>query len=316
MNAPTTTTSIAWATLDLPEGGQVVLEALRSGSGRPRTVVLTTLHGDEVTPLYVLEHLLGSSLLEGMPGTLDVVPIVNWPGVLTGSRNFCFSRENLNRLFTGKPGVEGGCSVVRPLEHFLDGADLVLDLHNWDGPTAIVGIYYDSSDEVCNRASRAALAAFACDYVWMPALDSDFDGTFGAWMAGRKAAYAAIELPPPWLVGTDELVLFAERLAGVLMRRPSPHPDPPTGGRHAVTASAAGLLSPLVSPGMHVDCGLPLAHILSASSLRIRASIYSPVGGILLHLSPRRFVHKGECIGYIGYGTATRPLFIPAHNHA
>lgn len=96
----------------------------------PVIFVSAGVHGDEVIGIEIVRRLLKSPALQGLRGTLIVVPIVNSFGFINRSR-YLPDRRDLNRSF---PGNEGGSLAARLAHLFLNEivsrADVGIDLHS------------------------------------------------------------------------------------------------------------------------------------------------------------------------------------------
>lgn len=96
----------------------------------PVVFVSAGIHGDEVIGIEIVRRLLKSPNLNGMKGTLIVVPIVNSFGFINKSR-YLPDRRDLNRSF---PGNEGGSLAARLAHLFITEivarSDLGIDLHS------------------------------------------------------------------------------------------------------------------------------------------------------------------------------------------
>lgn len=92
--------------------------------------VSAAIHGDEVIGVEIARRLLRSPQLDGIAGTLLVVPIVNTFGFLNHSR-YLPDRRDLNRSF---PGSEKGSLASRLAHLFMQEvvarSDLGIDLHS------------------------------------------------------------------------------------------------------------------------------------------------------------------------------------------
>ncbi len=104
-----------------------VIHGARSG---PAVFVSAAVHGDEVIGVEICRRLLTNKLLNGLRGTLLVVPIVNAFGFLNHSR-YLPDRRDLNRSFPGSPG---GSLAARLAHLFLtevvERCELGIDLHS------------------------------------------------------------------------------------------------------------------------------------------------------------------------------------------
>ncbi|MCF2869732.1 succinylglutamate desuccinylase/aspartoacylase family protein [Octadecabacter sp. G9-8] len=96
----------------------------------PTVFVSAAVHGDEVMGVEIVRRFLQSDLLNGLRGTLMVVPIVNAFGFHNRSR-YLPDRRDLNRSF---PGSSQGSLASRLAGIFLDQVvkrcDLGIDLHS------------------------------------------------------------------------------------------------------------------------------------------------------------------------------------------
>jgi len=96
----------------------------------PCLFVSAAIHGDEVIGVEIARRLLRLPLLDGLRGTLLVVPIVNTFGFLNQSR-YLPDRRDLNRSF---PGSESGSMAGRLAHLFMRevvaNADFGIDLHS------------------------------------------------------------------------------------------------------------------------------------------------------------------------------------------
>ncbi|HIE37370.1 TPA: hypothetical protein EYP83_04295 [Candidatus Geothermarchaeota archaeon] len=113
------------------DGSEVSIPMISYGDSGKRVLIVTPLHGNEVTPIYliwrVMEYIESSDALKG---SLDIVLGVNFYGLLFNMRVDPLSGRDINRSFPG--GDEYGSSghiakSIYELAH--KGYDLVLDIH-------------------------------------------------------------------------------------------------------------------------------------------------------------------------------------------
>ena len=104
-----------------------VIHGRRDG---PVLFVSAAIHGDEIIGVEIARRLLRSATIEGLRGTLVVVPIVNTFGFLNHSR-YLPDRRDLNRCFPGGPS---GSLAARLADIFMreivDRSDFGIDLHS------------------------------------------------------------------------------------------------------------------------------------------------------------------------------------------
>lgn len=104
-----------------------VIHGRRDG---PVLFVSAAIHGDEVIGVEIARRLLRSATIDGLRGTLLVVPIVNTFGFLNHSR-YMPDRRDLNRCF---PGGRSGSLAARLADLFMreivGRSDFGIDLHS------------------------------------------------------------------------------------------------------------------------------------------------------------------------------------------
>ena len=109
----------------------IPLAVLNAGAGTGPTVLLTGgNHGDEYEGPVALMKLMQRLPSMKIHGRLIVIPGLNFPAFINGSRTSPIDRGNLNRLF---PGVRNG-QPTEMIAHYVETellprADIVIDLH-------------------------------------------------------------------------------------------------------------------------------------------------------------------------------------------
>lgn len=113
------------------DGSEISIPLVSYGSGGKKVLIVTPLHGNEITSIYLLwrlmEYIESGDLLKG---SLDILMGVNYFGLLFNRRVDPLSGMDLNRSFPG--GDEYGSSghIARVVyELARKGYDFVIDLH-------------------------------------------------------------------------------------------------------------------------------------------------------------------------------------------
>lgn len=111
--------------------GQLQLGVGSVGSGGPVALVTAGIHGDEGPwGAWAIRQLLEMTSPDELLGTLRVVPVANPLAMESDTRNATIDQLDLNRTF---PGSATGSYTERVaaalVQHALDGADVVIDLH-------------------------------------------------------------------------------------------------------------------------------------------------------------------------------------------
>ncbi|MEM7569890.1 MAG: succinylglutamate desuccinylase/aspartoacylase family protein [Pseudomonadota bacterium] len=130
----------------MPTGQEwlVPVVVIRGAQEGPKFLVTAGVHGDELNGIGVAHKLIDTITPSGLTGTLTIVPGVNVPGLLAGTRNYPFVNgtgggTNLNREMPGDsasndPGVRYAAAVWRGI---IEGnADFAIDLHTQSTGTA------------------------------------------------------------------------------------------------------------------------------------------------------------------------------------
>ena len=157
LRVPVSTNSSAYGTVPIP------ITVVKRGQG-PTVLITGGVHGDEYEgPIALLK--LARRLTPGMVrGRVILVPALNLPAALAGTRLSPLDGLNLNRVFPGEPNG----SITSMIAHYVSTvlipmADIVVDLHSGGMtleylPTILM---HELEDQDWNRRTRAAMLAFA-----------------------------------------------------------------------------------------------------------------------------------------------------------
>ena len=148
----------AWGSILIP------ISVIKNGDG-PCALFTGANHGDEYEGPLALTALAQSLRPEKITGTVIVIPFMNHPAFLAGTRVSPLDHVNLNRAFPGQPD---GTPTQRIADYFqrnlLPLADLVLDFHSGGKtldflPFAASHILENTAQESRCRAARDAFNA-------------------------------------------------------------------------------------------------------------------------------------------------------------
>ena len=137
--------------------------SIRNGDG-PTMVFTGGNHGDETEGPIALLELVRDLQPAQVSGRVIVIPALNYPAVMGGTRVSPIDGVNMNRAF---PGRRDG-SVTQMIAHFvqhriLPGCDALFDIHS-GGKTMMFSpfaCYHRLDDEVLTQRAREAVAAIA-----------------------------------------------------------------------------------------------------------------------------------------------------------
>jgi predicted deacylase len=165
-----------------------VIEGSNSG---PHLLITGGVHGDEFEPMAAIRRLMKAVSPKELSGRLTLVPVVNEPAFLRGSRT---AEDGLDLARTC-PGRSDGSTTERiahALTQLIHTADYFIDLHT--GGTALslvplVGYMLHSNAEVLEKQRRMA-RAFNLPIVWGTTAKLEGRSTSAARDANVPAIYA------------------------------------------------------------------------------------------------------------------------------
>jgi uncharacterized protein len=103
--------------------------SLRNGEG-PTVLLIAGTHGDEYEGQIVLRRLLAHLKPEDVRGSLLILPSVNMPAVMAGTRTSPIDGGNLNRLYGARESNVTGALATFIEDVLLARADYAIDLHS------------------------------------------------------------------------------------------------------------------------------------------------------------------------------------------
>jgi N-alpha-acetyl-L-2,4-diaminobutyrate deacetylase len=148
----------AWGSVMIP------ITVVRNGEG-PTALLTGGNHGDEYEGPIALFDLARSLKAADIAGRVIIVPAMNYPAFLAGTRTSPIDKGNLNRSFPGRPN---GSVTEKIADYFqrelLPLADIVLDFHSGGRtldflPFAAAHILPDKAQEARCLAAVAAFGA-------------------------------------------------------------------------------------------------------------------------------------------------------------
>ena len=117
------------------------------GSGSPKTLIISGVHGNERTGQIIIDRLLKN--LPTFSGTLTILPVANPTGFTNNTRVESVSGLDLNRNFFDS-GDGPGNQIIKAILHLVRRQDFIFDLHNFktDGLVQVVSNHIGASDTV------------------------------------------------------------------------------------------------------------------------------------------------------------------------
>lgn len=255
----------AWGSLMIP------ITVVRNGDG-PTALLTGGNHGDEYEGITALLKLANRLRAEDISGRVIIVPMMNHPAVLNGTRTSPIDKGNLNRAFPGSPT---GTLTERIADYFtrylVPMADLVLDLHSGGRTLDLLpfaATHRLDDPDLARRCLDATLAFGAPNTLLMAELEGE--ALFDTAVESQGKVFVSTELRGGGTT-TPASVALAERgvdnllrHAGILQGAPQPAetrmleiPD----AAHYLQAEHRGLLEFTVNLGDAVRAGDLIARI-------------------------------------------------------
>jgi predicted deacylase len=288
-------------------------------SGTPGQTILFTggVHGDEYEGPIALMKIARRLDPAAISGRVIIIPCLNTPAVLSGTRLSPLDNLNLNRIF---PGDRNG-SVSMMIAHFV--AELLLPIADFQVDPHSGGKTLEFLPTICIKESRdrerqkrtlAAAIAFGAPYVLLNR-DLDETGLLESACEARGILHMSSELGGAGRV-TPEYVGIAEfgimnllRHLGLLRE---PVIDPASGGHPKtrivevedlgsyIMATDDGIFEPHFKIGAPIDAGQPLGQIHFPDNIeRSPIQLHSVRSGVLISKRPFGHVRRGDNLAIV-----------------
>jgi predicted deacylase len=157
LHLPHSVTRSAYGMIAIP------VAVVKNGEG-PTALFTAGNHGDEYEGQVAVCNLIRELRPETIRGRVIMIPALNLPAAMAGTRVSPIDGGNLNRSFPGSP--DGG--VTSQIAHYVDSvlfpmADLFHDFHSGGGSLAYLPFasVHEGPDPAVNARGMAALRAFA-----------------------------------------------------------------------------------------------------------------------------------------------------------
>ena len=280
----------------------------------PSVLICAGNHGDEYEGQLLIRRLMRELNPAHLQGRLLLLPALNYPAVLAGSRVSPLDDGNMNRAFPGDP--DG--SPTAAIAHFVDSVllprcDVVIDLHAGGVASEYVPcVYlYHRGDSALWARKLAACRAFGLPYT---ILAGGEDRSLSAAAERHGCLMLATELAGGGSVQRQALelayqgVLRVLQQCGLLSELPASVPAPaPTrfckthDFRYFVTSPRDGLFEPACDLGDAVSAGQLAGYVyaLDDPAAEAQALHFQQDGIVLCRRVPAR-VRRGDYVFHLG----------------
>ncbi len=252
--------ALAFSTIPIP------IAVIKNGDG-PSLLLTAGNHGDEYEGQILLRQLIHELEPSDINGCLIILPALNYPAVIDGSRVSPLDQGNLNRSF---PGNENG-SPTAAIAHFvttrlLPLCDAGVDLHSGGSRTYYLpcGFLCTSSDKDVMQRSLAMSDAFDAPFTFVVDGSKSPSG-FDPVAHNLGIPFISSELSGGANVDSDALEIGRNGLINIIRllgiqpaeakKSKGPRLLDGINGCHTVTAPYSGIFEPHCDLGDQVESG-------------------------------------------------------------
>lgn len=304
LNVPWSRDDSAWGAIRVP------VHVVRGGEG-PTVLFTGANHGDEYEgplALFKLARRLDPARLQGR---VILLPTMNHPAALAGTRTSPIDGVNMNRCFPGRRDGTPTLMLAHHVYHHLVGrADVVVDLHSGGKTLDFVPsvTMHELADEDLMERTKAALLATGAPLALI-LHELDPAGMFDGAVEALGKMFVTTELGGGGST-TPERVAIADRAVhnllchlGLLGEAPIEASRPrfartPADGY--VVAEDAGMFEPLVALGAAVSRGQPLARVHFFEDIDREPKAYTaPRDGFLYCRHFPGLIKRGDCLAVV-----------------
>ncbi|WP_064692996.1 N(2)-acetyl-L-2,4-diaminobutanoate deacetylase DoeB [Rhizobium aegyptiacum] len=294
----------AWGSVMIP------ITVVSRGEG-PTALLTGGNHGDEYEGPIALFDLARSLKAEEVSGRVIIVPAMNYPAFLAGTRTSPIDRGNMNRSFPGRPD---GTVTEKIADYFqrvlLPMANLVLDFHS--GGKTLDFLPFCAAHILPNKHQEAKsfdfVTAFAAPYS-MKMLEIDAVGMYDTAAEEMGKVFITTELGGGGTAtaksaaiakrGTMNVLRHAGIVVGAADIGATTWLDMPD-GRCFSFAEEGGLIEPLVDLGEAVSEDAVIARIYPTGRTGVEPrEIRAGMSGILCARHFPGLVKSGDCVAVV-----------------
>lgn len=294
----------AWGSLMLP------ICVIRNGDG-PTALLTGGNHGDEYEGPVALYDLAANLKPEQIKGRVIIVPAMNYPAFMAGTRTSPIDKGNLNRSFPGRPD---GTVTEKIADYFtrylLPFADLVMDFHS--GGRTLDFLPYAAAHELTDKEQEqrcfAAVKAFSAPFS-MRMIEIDAVGMYDTIAEESGKLFVTTELSGGGTISARSASIAKRgirnvlRHIGILDGEIETHPttwlDMPSQECFGFSESD-GLLEPLVDLGSTVRKGELVARVHSVTRTGTAPQEYrAALDGVLAARHFPGLIKMGDCLSVI-----------------
>jgi len=294
----------AWGSVMIP------ITVVKNGEG-PTALLTGGNHGDEYEGPIALFDLARSLRAEEVTGRIIIVPAMNYPAFLAGTRTSPIDKGNMNRSF---PGAPDGTVTQKIADYFqrvlLPLADIVLDFHS--GGKTLDFLPFCAAHILSDKAQEAKafdlVSAFGAPWS-MKMLEIDAVGMYDTAAEEMGKIFITTELGGGGTAtaksagiakrGIRNVLKAAGILLGVAEASETTWLDMPDGNCFSF-AEDGGLIEPLFDLGDAVKNGDVVARIYPVGRIGVQPlEVRAKMDGILAARHFPGLVKSGDCVSVL-----------------
>lgn len=304
LKVPNSNNQSGWGSLLIP------ITVIKNGTG-PTILFTGGNHGDEYEGPLALFRLSQELQPEQINGRVIIMPGLDYPALMAGTRLSPIDGRNMNRAF---PGDRNGTITLMIAHHvyhmLLPLADVVVDIHS--GGSSMIfescSVMHQLDNPAQMEATLAAVKQFGAP-IALILLELDTGGMLDSAVEDMGKIFISTELGGGAFV-TPRTMQFAHRGVRNLLKHfglmegeielPAEGTrlmEVPDDGGYTM-ALADGLYEPFVEVGEPVEPGMPLGRIyFPASPEHEPMTVTAKRAGLLITRAGRGWVRRGDTIG-------------------
>lgn len=312
LRVPHSVTRSAYGVVPVP------VAVLRNGEG-PAILLTAGTHGDEYEGQVVLTRLIQELRPQDIRGLLIIIPALNTPAAIAGTRVSPLDEGNLNRAFPGDPNGGPTWKIADYVHnHLVPMVDVVADFHGGGAslayrPHASTHFSPAGGPQLRER-SLAAVKALGIPHV-MIFESAEAGGSMSAATRKHGKIYLNGEYGGTASVSGDSIARVDEAVRRLLAffgardEHFDPLPEPKvlkvSGPEAYVYASEAGVFVPKVRLGDSVATGDPCGHLYfpETPTRPPVEMLFESAGDVVCQRHPAR-VERGDCLAHLARAVA------------
>jgi len=307
-------TMIAKKIFKLKTKDNTKIRVTRFGIGRPSILFVSGVHGDEKTGPKILSRLIRELGPKKIRGMVDIITVANPRAYRTNQRLHPKDHGDLNRFFPPSNSDTPTGNLANVLGKFAIRHDLVIDLHTFPNQISpIIGVSLPEGSARRQKISNELLEVAQPDLIWLlntKKTEPQKGGSICSFALKKNRAAFGLELSPNDLVSRSQIIKTIEGLKAVLIKMGAidhklltkPANKISVYERRVYKSRGDGQFTPQKDILTAVEKNEVVGRIKIQQTMRPKR-ITSPISGILLTISKKRFIKKGEKLFVIGVKT-------------